>query len=228
MEHNADHSQLEDGDLVVLKTKLNPKTGKIGFSPSFPSFDSSVNPDSEWFDEYWEKSIRIFRSVNNGFSLENEGEEWLVKVTKIEIDEEKQRTKDGRIYTYIYVEVLERKERVAREYRRAENLYVEEVRSGSAILSGRTVEKLTVEDKFFRSGNLVVKGRAISSPDGELLLVEVLNTETKKDYFTRTVAQMQKSPFTAALNKFGTPEEVAAREWSSLPHLPTPDKVQRF
>jgi len=226
VEHEAGHWELEIGNLVVLVTKLNPKTGEIGFSPNFPSFDHHVNPECEYSWEDWEKSIRVFRPMNNGFTLEKEGEEWLAKVIRIEVDKREKRTKDNRTYVYIYVEILRRKEQVIREFLEAKNTFVEEIRSGTVIISRKEIGELMIEEEYFQSDSFVFRGRVIYSPEGELLLVKVLDTEAKDDYLARVVAQMQGSPFARALGKFGTPEEAAAREIASLRELPPPEMVR--
>ncbi|MFH1182723.1 MAG: hypothetical protein V1690_00470 [Candidatus Moraniibacteriota bacterium] len=236
MERSADYFNLAVGDLVLLKTKLNPQLrtklnpqGVMAFSPEFLSFDSHVNPKAKWDDFDREESMRVFRPTNNGFTLKNEGEEWIASVERVNVDwEEDHRTRDRRIHVYVYVRVLGRKERTKIEYRDWEKLYVKETVSGSVVLSRTEIRNPVVEEKLFRSGDHIVKGKAISSPDGELLLVKVFGTETREDYLARILAQIEKSQLGAALRRFSTPEEVAAREIARLSELPEPDRVQRF
>ncbi len=209
---NSDAWLLEVGDLVLLKTSFNRKLGKIGFAPSFPSSDAI-------FDSM-ESSIRVFRPLNNNFSLGEKGEEWLVRVETVKVNKWK-RTSDDRIFVYIGVKVSERVEVTVRHYYVSENLYTETIQSGTSIISSRIVRNPKVEEKYYLDGTLVSKGMTIFSPEGERLAVNRIESESKEGYFQRRVAEIKDSPFAG---KLGQPADVIGRELKSFPKFPSEEK----
>jgi hypothetical protein len=160
--------------IIYLKVGKNPKKdNKPAFLPQFVDDDPIlINNNSVLKTD----SFRIF-IPNNTVELVR-GEIWKVKITGIKVSQK--RTKDGRHYIYINVDVLSRDETIEKKFEYSEGVLIIQKKSGHRVLAEKKFPYQTSEHWHSQNGYAVRV--LLYYVEGKIIKTEVVEKFSRSEF----------------------------------------------